>query len=145
MSVTMSSNKYYMVRAFYDWIVDNQKSPYVVVLADNPGTQVPPAYVQGGQIVLNISPDAVIEFNMTHHRISFEATFSGEPFTIAFPMHAVLAIYARETGQGMVFAEDEDLFMQVAAPDLSAVSSEEQDAEPPPPPPKGPPHLKVVK
>lgn len=131
----MTSNKPYMVRAFYDWIADNELTPYIVVNADIPGTQVPQDFVKDGQIVLNISPSACGRMDMNLVDISFEARFGGVPQRLVVPYGAVLAIYARENGAGTVFDVEEEPEVEAASPPPEA----------PPPPPKGRPNLKVIK
>ncbi|TMP21110.1 ClpXP protease specificity-enhancing factor, partial [Pseudoalteromonas rubra] len=100
-------NRPYLLRAFYDWIVDNQCTPHLVVNADFPNVQVPTQFVQDGQIVLNISPSAVTQFSMDNALLTFNARFGGQPMQVYVPMGAVLAIYARENGEGTVFTQDE--------------------------------------
>lgn len=102
----MTSNKPYLLRAFYDWIVDNQCTPYVVVDAYVPGVNVPQSYVTDGQIVLNIAPRAVTAFHMDLESICFNTRFGGVPTDITVPVAAVMGIYARENGQGMIFQPD---------------------------------------
>jgi len=103
----MRSNKPYLIRAFYDWIVDNDCTPYLMIDADYPHVNVPRQYVEDGQIVFNVSVSAVSNLEMTNDAVSFSARFSGQPFSIYAPISAVLAIYAMENGQGMMFqAED---------------------------------------
>ncbi len=104
---TMTSNRPYLLRAFYDWIVDNDCTPYVVVDAYAEGAEVPQGYVNDGQIVLNVAPRAVRDFHMDNESISFNTRFGGVPTDIFFPVEAVIGIYARENGQGMVFQMDE--------------------------------------
>ncbi len=101
--MSMSSSRPYLVRALYEWIVDNGCTPYVLVDAELQGVEVPVQYVKNGQIVLNISPTAVAELLLDNTAMSFSARFGGVPTTIYVPMPAVLGIYARENGQGMVF------------------------------------------
>lgn len=103
----MSSSKPYLLRAFYEWIVDNHKTPYVVLNANYPGTRVPKQYVDNGRIVLNVSMTAVGAFVMDNVKLEFKASFGGVQHTILAPIAAVMAIYARENGKGMIFAEDE--------------------------------------
>ncbi|TLX52133.1 ClpXP protease specificity-enhancing factor [Pseudoalteromonas ruthenica] len=103
----MTPNRPYLLRAFYDWIVDNQCTPHLVVNADFPNVQVPTQFVQDGQIVLNISPSAVTQFSMDNVLLTFNARFGGQPMQVYVPMGAVLAIYARENGEGTVFTQDE--------------------------------------
>lgn len=104
----MSSNKPYLIRAFYDWIVDNECSPYLVVDTTRPGVDVPEEFISDGQIVLNIKPSAVQNLQLSNDLISFHARFSGQPHSIYVPTSAVTAIYARENGAGMVFTADEE-------------------------------------
>jgi stringent starvation protein B len=106
---TMTSNRPYLLQAFYDWIVDNDCTPYLVVDAYVEGVTVPQTYVADGQIVLNIAPRAVTAFHMDRQWISFNTRFGGVPTDIHVPVEAVVGIYARENGQGMVFqAEPRD-------------------------------------
>ena len=102
----MTSNKPYLIRAIYDWIVDNNLTPYVLVNADYPGVQVPEAHVNNGKIVLNISPHACRGLHLENDRIIFTARFSGEVVQICIVPAAVLAIYAKENGRGMDFGEE---------------------------------------
>ena len=102
----MTPNRPYLLRAFYDWIVDNDCTPHLVVNAEYPAVQVPVQFVQDGQIVLNISPSAVTQFDMDNQQLSFNARFSGQPMQVYVPMGAVLAIYARENGEGTVFTQE---------------------------------------
>ncbi len=104
---TMTSNRPYLIRAFYDWILDNGCTPYIVVDAYAPGVEVPQDYVQDGQIVLNLAPKAVMSFHLDKERIGFNTRFSGIPTDINIPLKAVLGIYAKENGQGMVFQPEE--------------------------------------
>ncbi|TQF72247.1 ClpXP protease specificity-enhancing factor [Pseudoalteromonas luteoviolacea] len=101
----MTSNRPYLLRAFYDWIVDNQCTPHIVVNANYPQVQVPVQFVQDGQIVLNVSPSAANNFTMDNDALSFHARFSGQPMQVFVPVGAVLAIYARENGEGTIFSE----------------------------------------
>ncbi|MCF6434884.1 ClpXP protease specificity-enhancing factor [Pseudoalteromonas sp. MMG022] len=103
----MTPNRPYLLRAFFDWIVDNECTPHLVVNAEYPAVQVPTQFVQDGQIVLNISPTAVTQFAMDNHQLSFNARFGGQPMQVYVPIAAVLAIYARENGEGTVFTQEE--------------------------------------
>jgi stringent starvation protein B len=102
----MKSTKPYLIRAFYEWIVDSGYTPYVVVNADLEQVMVPVQYVDNGQIVLNISGTAVQHLALGNDAIDFNARFSGISHNIHVPIPAVLAIYAKENGRGMVFAEE---------------------------------------
>ncbi|MAV75688.1 MAG: ClpXP protease specificity-enhancing factor [Cellvibrionales bacterium] len=115
----MSSSRSYLVNALYQWIVDNNCTPYVLVDAFAADVEVPQDYVKDGQIVLNIAPSAISDLLVNTTSLTFNARFGGIPMDIYVPMSALLGIYARENGQGMMF-EPED------APD--------PDSEPPPGP-----------
>ncbi|MBS0285748.1 MAG: ClpXP protease specificity-enhancing factor [Proteobacteria bacterium] len=104
----MNSSRPYLLRAFYEWIVDNNATPYVVVNADFPQVSVPREYVDNGRIVLNISPGAVRSLLLANDHVEFNARFAGVPHDIYVPMRAVSAIYAKENGRGMVFKDDEE-------------------------------------
>ncbi len=130
--VSMSSSRPYMMRALYDWILENGCTPYVLVNAMYRGVEVPEQYVKDGQIVLNISPVSVIKLEISNEMMSFNGRFGGVPTDVFVPTPAVIGIYARENGRGMVFEDDPDL----------------PDTEPPAPEtptPGGKPSLKVVK
>lgn len=99
----MTSNKPYMIRATHEWILDNHCTPYVVLIADYPGVEVPQQFVRDGQITLNVSPSAVRELELTNEHISFTARFGGVPTYVVGPMGAIMAIFAKENGQGMGF------------------------------------------
>ncbi|KTC73745.1 stringent starvation protein B [Legionella birminghamensis] len=104
--MSMTSNKPYLIRGIYDWIVDNHMTPYILVNANYPGVQVPEAHVNNGRIVLNISPQACRGLHLENDRIVFTARFSGETMQIFVIPAAVLAIYAKENGRGMEFGEE---------------------------------------
>lgn len=103
----MTSNRPYLLRAIYDWITDNELTPYVLVDASVEGVRVPPQVVKNGQVVLNLAMRAVANLELGNEVISFQARFSGVSQAIRIPVQAVLALYAQENGQGMMFpAED---------------------------------------
>lgn len=104
----MNSSRPYLLRALYEWIVDNDCTPHVIVDAEAPGVDVPKDYVKDGQIVLNLSPSAVIELQLADDCVSFNGRFGGKPTDVFMPMAAILGIYARENGQGMAFEPEED-------------------------------------
>ena len=104
----MTSNRPYLIRALYEWIVDNAMTPYLLVNADLEGVEVPRQYIHEGKVVLNINPSAVQALNMGNDWLTFNARFSGTPMTVQLPIAAVMAIYARENGQGMVFNDQPD-------------------------------------
>ncbi|MDQ8036589.1 MAG: ClpXP protease specificity-enhancing factor [Pedobacter sp.] len=132
----MTPSRPYMVRAIYEWINDNNMTPHVLLDATRSGAVLPQAHVKDGRIVLNIAPGAVRDLFIRNEGISFSARFGGVPMQVTAPMQAVLAIYARENGQGMFFDEDEE-FPDTETPD---------DEPPTPEPPAGKrPALRVVK
>lgn len=105
----MKSNQPYLLKAFFDWILDNGLTPYIVVNAQLPNVEVPRQFVNDGQIVLNVSPSACVNFHMDLENISFQARFGGQPMIVSLPCLAVGAIYAKENGAGTVFADAEEL------------------------------------
>jgi stringent starvation protein B len=131
----LPSTRPYLIRALYDWCSDNGFTPYVAVKVD-PTVQVPREYVQGGEIVLNVSMDATSSLKLGNEFIEFKARFGGKPRDIMVPIQRVMAIYARENGQGMAFPVSDD--GAAPAPVLAAVTGPElsntEDDEPTPPP-----------
>jgi stringent starvation protein B len=102
--MAMTSSRPYMIRALYEWIVDNDYTPHIVVNAMAGGVEVPQQYVnKDGQIVLNIAPQAVSGLDLGNKAVSFSARFGGIPTNIHVPCYGVMGIYARENGQGMMF------------------------------------------
>ena len=95
----------YLIRALYEWILDNELTPHLLV-EPRDDVQVPPQAIRDGKIVLNVSPQAVRDLKLDNEVISFEARFTGDPFSVFVPMDAVRGIYARENGRGMLFPED---------------------------------------
>ena len=126
----MIPNRPYLIRAVYQWIVDNDWTPHLQVDANYPGVDVPFEYVQEGVIVLNTAPSAVQALELANDWISFRARFQGVERKIGFPPQAVLAVFARENGQGMPFPPEP----------YPEQASEEQLEKP-----KKRPTLKVVK
>lgn len=120
MNKNLTSKKPYLIRAIYDWIVDNGLTPYILVNADYPGVQVPKAHVNEGKIVLNISPQACRGLHLENDRIVFTARFSGQTVQIFVIPAAVIAIYAKENGQGMEFGIEA---AETSAPPLPAAST----------------------
>lgn len=104
--MNMTSNKPYLIRAIYEWIVDNNLTPHILVNAEYDNVQVPSEHVNGGRIVLNISPQACRGLHLDNDRIVFTARFSGVTSQIFVVPAAVLAIYAKENGRGMEFGEE---------------------------------------
>lgn len=132
----MNSNRPYLLRALYEWIVDNNCTPHILVAAEYPGARVPAGYAKDGQIVLNISPSAVRYLEMGNEVLTFEGRFGGVAQSLYVPVAAVQAIYARENGEGMAFEVEEP----EQGPDDGGVSAGDQS-----PRPSGRPSLKVVK
>lgn len=104
----MTSSKPYLLRALHEWILDNDFTPHLIVDAEAEDVNVPPQSIQDGRIVLNISPSATRTLALENDAVSFQARFGGVSRDIWLPMHAILAIYARENGQGMMFADSEE-------------------------------------
>ncbi len=127
----MTSNRPYLLRALYEWIMDNGMTPHVLVDAEIDGVDVPENTIQKGKVVLNIASGATEHMQMDNDAIEFRARFSGKPYPIYIPMDAVIAIYARENGQGMMFAQDDH-----EPPPLDGSDPEQPSARP---------HLKIVK
>lgn len=126
----MTPSRPYIIRAIYEWIVDNGCTPHLLVDAGGDNVVVPTAYVSDGQIVLNISPTAVVSLQMGNDAITFNGRFGGQPIDVYAPIAAIMGIYARENGQGMIF---------------EAEPSSEPPPDKPEPPERGRPALKVVK
>jgi stringent starvation protein B len=99
----MTSSRPYLVKALYEWILDNNCTPHILVWADAEGVDVPRTHVQNGQIVLNIHPSAVVSLLMDNTAISFNARFNGIETDIYIPMGAITGMVTRENGQGMMF------------------------------------------
>ncbi|MCJ8303292.1 ClpXP protease specificity-enhancing factor [Shewanella sp.] len=117
----MTPNRPYLLQAYYDWLMDNDLTPHVVVDAYVPGTQVPQQYVKDGQIVLNITSTAVGNLQIGHDFIEFNARFGGVPQQVVLPMAAIVAIYARENGAGTVF-DMEDAYQVDAESEAAGLS-----------------------
>jgi len=104
----MNLLKPYLLRAVYDWCVDNDLTPYLLANANADDVVVPRQSVQEGRIILNLKPQAVHNLALGDNKVEFNARFGGKPMLVRIPIKAVLAIYARENGQGMVFDENEE-------------------------------------
>ena len=131
----------YFLRALYEWCVDSGYTPYVTVNV-GPGAKVPQAYVKDGQIVLNIGPAAVRDLHIDNAWLSFSARFGGVAQVIEVPVGNVHAIYARETGEGMVLQSS---VVELPVEEGTPVGNNPPPPEPGPERPKGRPNLKVVK
>ncbi|MER1491787.1 ClpXP protease specificity-enhancing factor [Enterobacter cloacae] len=160
----LSPRRPYLLRAFYEWLLDNQLTPHLVVDVTLPGVLVPMEYARDGQIVLNIAPRAVGNLELANDEVRFNARFGGVPRQVSVPLAAVLAIYARENGAGTMFepeaAYDEDVASlneddETGERDSDTVMSlidgdkpdrqDENDPDDDPPPRGGRPALRVVK
>ena len=127
------------MRALNEWILDNDCTPYVLVDANLPGVQVPEEYVQNGQIVLNIMPSAVKGLQIDDDGLFFNARFGGVPIDLYVPMVAILAIYAKENGQGMVFGNEAGAPDPDKAPKPTKTAPKDEKTQ------RSRPSLKVVK
>ena len=105
----MSSSRPHIVRALYDWIIENECTPYILVNAFADDVEVPQEHVKDGQIILNISPSAVQSLFIRSEAIDFDGRFAGIPKRVYVPISAVMGIYAKENGQGMIFDPDANL------------------------------------
>lgn len=160
-SIVMTSTRPYFIRALYEWILDNQCTPYLLVNANFPAVQVPKEHVKDGRIILNLSPSAIRGLVMDNERVEFSARFGGVPRSLYLPIGSVLAVYAKENGRGMFFDESEFPVPEATAPTPELVASkgeasseaavaEETPDDTPPTQPDGSggkkrPSLKVVK
>lgn len=104
---TVSSRRPYLLRAMYEWIGDNGYTPHLIVDAQQSGVEVPAAYVKDGKIVLNLSSSATQRLQLRNDGVEFDARFSGVVHHVRVPIRAVLGVYARETGEGMIFSDNE--------------------------------------
>lgn len=159
----LTARRPYLLRAFYDWLLDNQLTPHLVVDINLPGVMVPLEYARDGQIVLNIAPRAVGNLELGNDEVTFNARFGGVPRQVTVPLAAVMAIYARENGAGTMFepepvyeaageynpAEQDgspETVMSVIDGDRPDDGEQSDDNSPDDPPPRGGrPALRVVK
>ncbi|WP_375321711.1 ClpXP protease specificity-enhancing factor [Aliivibrio logei] len=143
---SMMPRRPYLLRAFYEWIVDNELTPHLVVDATMNGVRVPEEFVQNGQIVLNVAPHSVGNLEMGNEAVTFNARFGGRPHSLILPLYAIQAIYARENGAGTMFepeeayelTSDEGIFEEET---LSPASEDKPELSRP----TGRPSLRVVK
>ncbi|MBJ90183.1 MAG: ClpXP protease specificity-enhancing factor [Woeseia sp.] len=103
-----TSKRPYLIRAMHEWMIDNSQTPHIVVDVKVDGLSVPVEHIVDGKITLNISHTAAHELEITNTNMTFQARFGGIPFDVCVPVNAVMGIYAKETGQGMVFSEKFD-------------------------------------
>ncbi|WAK01660.1 ClpXP protease specificity-enhancing factor [Methylobacter sp. YRD-M1] len=125
----MTSLKPYLIRSIYEWIIDNHLTPHLLVDAENSNAILPQEYIEDGKIVLNIRPEAIQGLSLGNEEIQFNARFGGKPMHIVTPIAAVMAIYAKENGKGMIFDHDDT----------------EGDEPPPEKTPPSKPNLRIVK
>jgi stringent starvation protein B len=128
----MTPQKPYLVRAIYEWILDNNCTPYLLVNTKLEGVTVPQEYIRDNRIVLNLAPDAIHQLTMDNEWISFSARFSGKSMDLFIPIAAVQAIYGKENNEGMFFPEDTPQPPQPTAPPTQPSSTSK-------------PSLKIVK
>lgn len=126
-----TSKRPYLIRAMHEWMSDNGHTPHIVVDASGSDVRVPAEHVKDGRIILNVSFSAAHNLRLDNDTVSFQARFSGSPFDVVAPVSAILGIYARETGQGMIFSEADGTDPEPPSDDGSGQG--------------GAPHLKVVK
>ena len=150
----MTSQRPYLLRALYEWVVDNGMTPHVLVDAQMAGVRVPRHAVKDGRIVLNIADRAVSRLDLGNDALSFTARFAGVSQAVNVPLYAVIALYARETGQGMALPADpegaaspdlEGNAPVTDAPDLASPTPDDEDPRDPVDPPKRGSHLRIVK
>ncbi|PIE25423.1 MAG: ClpXP protease specificity-enhancing factor [Neptuniibacter caesariensis] len=139
----MKPSRPYILKALYNWLLDNDLTPHILVNAEEDNVIVPVQFIDEGQIVLNLNPSAVRDFYMDDMAVSFNARFSGQPMDVYVPMAAIMAIYARENGQGMGFGGEPgaEYYLQESLPEVddSGKKPEAEKAE------KKKPSLTVVK
>jgi stringent starvation protein B len=142
---SMTSHRPYLLRALYEWIADNGMTAHLLVDATQPGVRVPAHTVKDGKVVLNIATRAVAHLDLGNEAVAFTARFGGVSHAVVVPLAAVLAIYARETGQGMALPEDTG----APGPDPGATvrteDSPPDDGGDEPPAPRRGAHLRIVK
>ncbi|MBK4785645.1 MAG: ClpXP protease specificity-enhancing factor [Pantoea sp. Pent] len=156
----LTARRPYLLRAFYEWLLDNQLTPHLVVDINLPGVQVPLEYARDGQIVLNIAPRAVGNLELANDQVRFNARFGGVPRQVSVPMAAVLAIYARENGAGTMFepepayelsgdeqegGQKETLMSVIDGDRPDDATDDDSSPDDEPPPRGGRPSLRVVK
>ena len=133
----MSPSRPYLLRAIFDWLIENDQTPYLLVDAEAPDVMVPLEHVQAGKIILNISLTATRGLELTNDAVSFNARFSGVSMDVYVPVYAALALYSKENGRGMMFPEEGVEDAQISEP-TSETHTEKKEK------PKTP-HLTIVK
>lgn len=127
--LNLTPTRPYLARAIYEWICENNLTPYLLVDATKPYTDVPTQFIQDGQIVLNIVPHAVNKLHMSNDSITFSARFGGVSKDIYVPMNALLGLYAKENGQGLFFDPDEYSDAQTPENALESSNTKVQETE----------------
>lgn len=137
----MISNRSYLLKALYEWVLDNDCTPYIVISTEARNVQIPPGYAEDNRIILNISPGAVQELEINQSTIFFMSRFSGQAHAISAPVGAVIAIYAKESGEGMVFdlEESEAPLIEGEAGSLKTAGASDTASD------GGASHLRVIK
>jgi len=135
MAQGMTQSRPYLLRGIYDWLLDNNQTPYLLVDAEADDVTVPLEHVQDGKIILNISMTATRDLDLSNEAVTFNARFGGKPMMVYVPMTAALALYSKENGRGMMFPEEVDNEEPPVSPDPNQGKSK---------PPKKP-HLTLVK
>ena len=129
----MTPSRPYLVKALYEWLLDNDLTPHLLVDATHEQAMLPVEFVEEGRIVLNINPSAVRNYYVDNEALSFNARFSGQPMDVYVPMAAIMAIYAREDGQGMGFGAEpgaELYHLEKIKPEVAAVEANQEVGEP---------------
>ncbi|MDG1704718.1 MAG: ClpXP protease specificity-enhancing factor [Pseudomonadales bacterium] len=139
----MKRRRPYLLRALYEWIVDSGEVPNVLVDAEIDGVVVPLEHVRDGQIVLNISPQAVRNLSLGNDYVMCEGRFSGRSVELILPIESVRAIYCRDSGQGLAF-DDEDLLEGEGDGELGADVTQASQPTNGPKPPGDKPKLRLV-
>ena len=145
----MKSSRPYLLRAIHEWIIDSDCTPFLLVNADAPGVQVPRQHVENDKIILNTGPTATEGLVIGDDEVTFNARFSGKAQTVVAPIGAVLAIYARENGQGMLFNDESGETEVTAETELSSSPGDgtvdQGDDDEPEGTSPGKPNLRVIK
>ena len=134
----MKARRPYLLRAIHEWITDSLCTPHLVVDADVAGVDVPRQFVKDGKIVLNVSWNATANLRLANDEVTFSGRFGGVSMSVRVPMNAVLAVYARETGQGMIFADEDVEPDPGATTQPHASATDEGGGDEPPKPPATP-------
>jgi stringent starvation protein B len=126
---TAGSRRPYLLRAMYEWINDSGYTPHLIVDAQQPGVEVPTAYIKDGKIVLNLSNSATQRLQLRNDQVEFDARFSGIVHHVRVPMRAILGVYARETGEGMIFSDNEPEAPEPTPPQKAATGAKQRRAK----------------